>query len=193
MVRTHTGQPDQAAAVIAWPTGGGSDDIATSRKLEVLAAIFRDRLLDQLRSQSGVSYTPSVIQNWPIGLSNGGAIAAVGQVPPDKTDLFFKLARGIASDLATTPLTRDELGRAVLPLSQTLARISSGSQFWMEQAAGGSRDPKRLAAIGTIATDYLDVPPESIRELAARYLDPSREWSMVVLPKAKAKPGDQAR
>jgi zinc protease len=53
VVRTHTGTPNQAAAVIAWPTGGGSAGITESRKLEILAAVFRDRLIDQLRSQAG--------------------------------------------------------------------------------------------------------------------------------------------
>ncbi|WP_164119475.1 insulinase family protein, partial [Stenotrophomonas maltophilia] len=65
----HKGQPNQAAAVIAWPTGGGTENggITESRKLEVLAAVFRDRLLDQLRSQAGVSYSPQVASQWPQG------------------------------------------------------------------------------------------------------------------------------
>jgi hypothetical protein len=76
--------------VIAWPTGGGSAGITESRKLDVLAAMFRDRLIDQLRSQAGVSYSPNVASQWPLGLASGGKLIALGMVPPDKTDFFFE-------------------------------------------------------------------------------------------------------
>ncbi|RYE00524.1 MAG: insulinase family protein, partial [Sphingomonadales bacterium] len=109
VVRTHTGKKDQAAAVIAWPTGGGSAGITESRKLEVLAAIFRDRLIDQLRSQAGISYSPNVASQWPVGMPNGGKLLALGMVPPDKTDFFFKLSRDIAADLVAKPIEADEL------------------------------------------------------------------------------------
>src|SRR3546814_2794254 len=64
IVRTHTGADNQAAAVIAWPTGGGVAQIADSRRLDVLAAVFSDRLIDQLRSQAGISYSPQVVSTW---------------------------------------------------------------------------------------------------------------------------------
>ncbi|GAA3253364.1 hypothetical protein GCM10020258_10490 [Sphingomonas yabuuchiae] len=53
VVRTHTGPADQAAAVIAWPTGGGSADDRIRNRLDVLAQVFADRLFDRLRSQAG--------------------------------------------------------------------------------------------------------------------------------------------
>ena len=37
VMRTHTGPENQAAAVIAWPTGGGIAAITDSRRLDVLA------------------------------------------------------------------------------------------------------------------------------------------------------------
>ena len=73
VVRTHTGQENQAAAVIAWPTGGGSDGIAESRKLEVLARVFRDRLLDKLRCRRGSATRPTSQSSWPIGMATAAA------------------------------------------------------------------------------------------------------------------------
>ncbi len=55
VVRTHAGPDNQAAAVIAWPTGGGSAGMSDSRRLDVLAAVFSDRLFDRLRSEAGAS------------------------------------------------------------------------------------------------------------------------------------------
>ena len=109
VVRTHDGEDTQAAAVIAWPTGGGSADHAEARRLEVLAAIFSDRLFDRLRSAAGASYSPSAQSQWPVGQPGGGRLIALGQVAPDKVDLFFKLSREIAAELVATPVSEDEL------------------------------------------------------------------------------------
>ena len=188
VVRTHTGKKDQAAAVIAWPTGGGSAGITESRKLEVLAAIFRDRLIDQLRSQAGISYSPAVISQWPVGLATGGKVLALGMVPPDKTDFFFKLARGIAADLAAKPVDADELDRSLTPLKQLLIRQSSGNMFWLRLVEGGTTDPRRIEAVSTLAQDIALTTPAEIQALAAKYLVPAKDWTMVVVPEAgKAK------
>ncbi|WP_082448243.1 MULTISPECIES: M16 family metallopeptidase [unclassified Sphingomonas] len=185
VTRTHSGQPNQAAAAIAWPTGGGSAGLTESRKLEVLAAVFRDRLLDRLRSQAGVSYSPNVDNGWPVGLAGGGRIMAIGMVPPDRTDYFFTLVREIAADLVKTPVPADELDRAKLPVVQLIARMSSGNMFWMNQTAGGTRDPVRLTAIPGLAGDIRGTTPAELQALAAKYLVPGKDWSMVVVPEKK--------
>lgn len=187
VVRTHTGKPEQAAAVIAWPTGGGSAGISESRKLDVLAAVFRDRLIDQLRSQAGVSYSPNVASQWPLGLESGGKLIALGMVPPDKTDFFFQLARGIAADLVAKPIDADELNRALTPIKQQLIRQSSGNMFWMRLVEGGSYDPVRIASVETLARDIGGTTVAEVQALAAKYLRPDKDWSMIVVPEAGAK------
>lgn len=182
VVRTHTGQKDQAAAVIAWPTGGGSAGITESRKLDILAALFRDRLIDQLRSQAGISYSPSVASQWPVGLPDGGKFLALGLIPPDKTDFFFKLARSIAADLVAKPVDEDELNRALNPLKQLLIRQASGNMFWMRLVDGGTTDPARIAAVESIARDIGQTSPAEIQALAAKYLRPERDWSLIIVP-----------
>ncbi|WP_335300456.1 hypothetical protein, partial [Sphingomonas adhaesiva] len=78
--------------MIAWPTGGGSAGHAESRALDVLAAVFADRLFDRLRSVAGASYSPSAQSQWPVGLDGGGRLVAIGKVAPDKVPLFFQLS-----------------------------------------------------------------------------------------------------
>jgi zinc protease len=192
VVRTHTGKNDQAAAVIAWPTGGGTASISESRKLDVLAAVFRDRLIDQLRSQAGVSYSPQVASQWPLGLSAGGKVIALGLVPPDKTSFFFQLARGIAADLVAKPIDADELNRSLTPLKQQIIRQSSGNMFWMKLVEGGTTDPARIAAVKTLAPDIGRVTPAEIQALAVKYLRPERDWSLVVVPEKPAVAGAPA-
>lgn len=186
VVRTHKGPDNQAAAVIAWPTGGGIDGIKDSRRLDVLAQVFSDRLFERLRSEAGASYSPSVASQWPIGLDGGGRLIAVGQVAPEKVDFFYRMAREIAADLVARPLADDELKRIMRPMGQQILRASTGNQFWMGQLAGAAYDPRRVAATETIAQDFVSITPEQLQATAAKYLKPTTDWTMTVLPE-KAK------
>lgn len=186
VVLRHTGEADQAAAVIAWRAGGGAAEIAEGRKLEILAAVMRDRILDRIRSAEGVSYSPTVISQWPVGQPGGGRIIALTLLPPDKTDLFIRVAREIAADLVAKPIEPDELRRALVPTAQLVARRSSGNPFWMQQTEGGTTDPRRLAAVTTLATDYTRTDPQELQALAIKYLSAGKDWTMIVLPETGA-------
>jgi zinc protease len=185
VVRTHQGADNQAAAVIAWPTGGGTAGIAESRQLDVIAQVFGDRLFDRLRSEAGASYTPSVQSQWPVGLAGGGRLIAVGQVSPDKVDMFFKLAREIAADLATRPIDADEFKRTMLPYTQAIVRASSGNQFWLRELAGGAFDPRRLAVTEALGDDIRAITPAQLQATAAKYLRPEADWTLKVVPAGK--------
>jgi zinc protease len=188
VIRTHDGADTQAAAVIAWPTGGGSADHAESRRLDVLAAVFSDRLFDRLRSVAGASYSPSAQSQWPAGLPGGGRLIALGQVAPDRVPLFFQLSRQIAAELVSTPIDADELKRTIVPMLQYMARASSGNQFWLAQLQGGSYDPKRVEATQSLVTDMTAITPEVLQATAAKYLRPDKDWTMAVMPKGAAVP-----
>jgi zinc protease len=185
LVRTHTGPVDQAAAVLVWPTAGGQDEIYESRKLEILAAIFNDRLFDVLREGEGASYSPNVSSNWPPLMSGGGSFVVTSQLKPVGVDRFFMLARQIAADLASKPVTADELARAIVPMQQTIARASSGSSFWLWQLQGTSVEPRRLQSLSTLTSDYGRMTSAELQASAARWLAPGKSFSMVVLPKGR--------
>ena len=186
VVRTHDGPDTQAAAVIAWPTGGGVAEVRTSRQLDILAQIFSDRLFERLRQESGASYSPQVASQWPLGATSGGRILAIGQVTPENVPLFFRLSREIAADLAAKPVSPDELARTVQPMHQQLLRASTSSQFWLSQWGGGAFDQRRILAVRSIGADVLGATPADIQALAARYLRPDLDWTLAVLPKGKA-------
>jgi len=129
----HKGPKDQAAAVIAWPTGGGTTLLRQSRHLEILSSILRDRLFDRFRSEEAASYSPDVISDWPKAFPSGGHLLGYSQVQPKNIDGFFATAKEIAVDLKTNPVSADELKRATEPLKQLIERASTGNSFWMQQ------------------------------------------------------------
>ncbi|MFM9977029.1 MAG: M16 family metallopeptidase [Sphingomonadaceae bacterium] len=185
LVRTHRGAADQAAAVLAWPTSGGYKAITESRRLEVLAAIFSDRLFDQLREGEGVSYSPNVSNQWPEAFKRGGSLIVISQLPPDKTDRFFAIARGIAADLVAKPVSADEFTRAVGPLRQAITRASSGNTFWLSQLGGATRDPRKIAALATLSEDYRKITIADLQATAKRWLKPRKSFSMIVVPEKR--------
>jgi len=178
---THDGPAEQAAAVIAWPTGGGTARIRESRQLDMLARIINDRLFEKLRSIDGAAYTPSASSIWPESADGGGFLFVQTQLKPDRIPYFFQLINEIVSDLATTPVTQDELDRQVEPVRQLLNRAAYSNAFWMNQLEGYTRDPGKLTLARSLAPDLLNVTPADLQALATRYLVPRTSWSAIVL------------
>lgn len=184
VVKTHKGPSDQAAAVIAWPTGGG-EDVRTSRHLEILKEIFQDRLFEGFRTLDAASYSPYVMSDWPEEFASGGYFAAISQVNPDNVSLFIDKAKEIAADLAARPVSEDELARAVKPMEELIIRASSGNTFWLINLKGATRDPGAFGRLSTTLTDFRSATPQDLQALAAKYLLPGKAWTMTVLPEGK--------
>lgn len=179
---THHGDSNTAAALVAWPTGGGSAGVHESRQLELLAQVFNNRLFDAMREKIGASYAPQVASNWPLDLPSGGYVAATTQLRPGDLPAFFAATDTIAADLTASPPTADEMARVVEPMKQLITRASTGNGFYMYQLEGGALEPGKFAEIRSILSDYSRITPEGIQTLAQRYLKPAKAWRLKVVP-----------
>jgi zinc protease len=165
---THKGPKDQTAAVLAWPTGGGLAAISEGRELEILAAIFRDRLFEKFRSEQAASYSPDMQNFWPDEFRSGGYLMAYSQVKPEDVDRFYAFAQEVAADLRQNPVSDDELKRATEPLKQYVERAMTGNVFWMNQLEGATYAPQRFTALGRLYRDYSEVNAAQLQELARK-------------------------
>lgn len=188
LVTRHSGGETQAAAVLAFPTGGGVEAIRTARQLDILAAIYNDRLYERLRDQAGASYSQAVTSNWSLDFPHGGYIFVGGLVKPEDSGLMLQSATAIAHELMTAPVTDDELRRAIGPMTEQIIRASSGNVFWMLQTEGASRDPRRFDALRTYLVDLNNVTPADIQRLAQTYLALERGIPLLILPERSAVP-----
>ncbi|MDK2759766.1 MAG: insulinase family protein [Sphingopyxis sp.] len=179
----HRGEKGQAAAMTAWPTSGGVANSRDSRGLDVLAAIFNDRLFDRLRAEQGASYGPVVDSHWPTGFDSGGYLLVGSLLAPKDIDRFYGIARDIAADLVARPVAADELARNVGPIREQVARASTGNVYWMFLLKGATRDPRIAASALSIQDDISGVTAADIQRLARQYLLPDRQWSLAILPK----------
>jgi zinc protease len=192
VILRHEGAAEQAAAVMAWPTGAGYKNLRESRQLETVSQIINDRLFERLRSMDGAAYSPSVSNYWPLTFDKGGYIVVSSQIKPERIALFATMVQDIARDLAEKPVSKDELQRTLVPMRQLLERASTGNAFWMAQMEGESRDPGVLPAMRSFGSDLLQVTPADIQRLAAKYLVERKSWSAIVLSRDTAVPPDLA-
>ena len=192
----HRGERGQAAAMTAWPTSGGRANPRDARSLEVLAAIFNDRLFDRLRAEQGASYGPVVDSHWPTGFDSGGYLLVGSLLAPKDIDRFYAIAHDIAADLVAQPVSADELARNAGPIREQVARASTGNVYWMFLLEGATRDPRVTAAALSIQDDLAAVTAADVQRLAREYLTPRRQWSLAILPRgmtlAAARGGETA-
>lgn len=185
VVAMHRGDANQAAAVVAWPSGGGVAALRESRQLEILTQLFNNRLLEALRERAGASYSPQVFSSWPADLASGGRITALAQLEPAFVPVFFAEAERIAKDLAANPPTADELARVTEPLGQLIRRASTGNQFWLYNLEGAAFDPQRVILLRSLLADYSQTTPQMMQFLAERYLAKGTPFRLAVIPEGQ--------
>jgi zinc protease len=184
-VLTHRGDPDQAAAVVAWPSGAGLAGVRESRQLAILVEIFSNRLLEALREEAGASYAPQAFSNWPEEINGGGRIVAISQLKPEFVPIFFAEAERIANELAVTPPTLDDISRATEPLGQRVRRASTGNQFWLYNLEGASSDPTRIELLRSMLVDYSQTSPRVMQILAQKYFAGVNPVKLAVIPEGQ--------
>lgn len=185
LVLTHHGDPNTAAAVVAWPTGGGRAGVHEARQLELLSQIFQNRLFDVMREKIGASYAPQVSSSWPLDLPSGGYFAAITQLRPGDLPAFFAAANQIARDLVAAPPSADEIARVTEPMKQWITRLSTGNGFYLDQLQGGALEPRKFPDLRSILSDSSNTTPAAMQALAARYLRPDVTWQMEILPEKR--------
>ena len=184
-VRYHRGDANQAAAVLAWPSGAGVENLRESRRLEVLASLFNNRLMDAMREHAGASYSPVVRSDWPSDVNSGGRIAALAQLRPEDVPVFFAEAERIAKELASEPVGEDEYNRVVEPLRQYVSRASTGNLFWLYQLEGATVDSRRVPMLRYLLADYTQTPPAALQALAQKYFASREAWRLAVIPQGQ--------
>ena len=185
VVRHHRGDANQVAAVIAWPSGPGVENLRESRRLEVLVSLFNNRLMEAMREHAGASYSPVVRSEWPSDVNSGGRIAALAQLRPEDVPVFFAEAERIAQELASAPVSEDEYNRVVEPLRQYVSRASTGNLFWLYQLEGATQDPRRIPMLRFLLADYTQTPPAELQALAQKYLGSRAGWRLAVIPQGQ--------
>jgi zinc protease len=166
----HKGRADQAVYGQYYALPDYFADPKTSAVAEVAASILKARLVDTVREKLGLTYTPSVGVNTSVELQGEGYLTAAIETPPANFDAFRTLLASQIQDLATKPVSADEIGRAKQPLLAAQRRRLETNAYWLGKLSDMTREPRvreqaleQLSILSTVSAD-------DVQTFAAKFL-----------------------
>jgi len=182
VVLIHHGAPNQAVAMMVWPTTGFLPDMKLQRTLRVVAQIFSQRLLDELRTREGITYSPGATTVASLYSPGYGYLYALAQIPPDKIPNFYSAVHDVEEALATTPVGDDELDRAKGPRVEDILRQQQTNEYWLSLLAGSQTNPALLDIVRSTIPDIKAVSAEDVQRAAKDWLKDDKAYRLVVEP-----------
>jgi zinc protease len=182
IVLTDHGAPNQAIAVVAWPNQGFLRDMKLQRTMRVLTEILSQRLIDELRTREGITYTPGASTVASTLSKDYGYAYALAQIPPDKIADFYAVLDKVAADLAANPVSQDELERARGPRIEDIQRQQQSNEYWLSLLRGSAQDPRLLDVVRSTIPDQKSITVGDIQDAARAWLKPATAWRLVVVP-----------
>jgi zinc protease len=182
VVLTDRGAANQAIAMIVWPTTGFFPDMKLQRTLRVLGEIFSQRLLDQLRTREGITYSPGASTAASLSTKDYGYLYALAQIPPDKIANVFSAVSQVEGDLAGKPVSADELDRARGPRIGDIGRQQQTNEYWLSLLGGSQADPRLLDIVRSTIPDLQSVTADDVQKAARTFLKDDKAYRLVVKP-----------
>jgi zinc protease len=162
---------DKSLITVAWPTDDFWD-IHRTRRLQLLAGVFGDRLRKIIREKLAASYSPSVSSFSSRVYQGYGYIITQMVVKPGSEDMVIKEIFKISDHLQKNGVTAEELVRARDPIITSLKERIRTNQYWLTSVLSLSeRYPQQLDWSRTIISDYTSISEAEISKLAQKYLD----------------------
>ena len=179
---THKGLAEQGLGYIAWPATDATRDRTEARRLEVLTAVLRLRVLDEIRERQALAYAPGTGATFSDTYKGYGQISVQAQTAPEKLPAFFAAVDAIIQKLRDEPISADELKRAREPMVEAALRARNSNGWWLGQLTYAVDRPWYLPQTLTGIDDIEKVTPADVQALARQYLRPELAWKAEVLP-----------
>ena len=169
----------RAVVMVCWPTVG-SRASAIIRRLEVLRTVLNDRLWTKIRQELGATYTPETVQYSADAYPDYGYLAALLIVDPKQVAEIGPLAAKIGAELATRPITSDELDRARKPILASYDSLDNG--YWTGLLIDCQANPVCLDQARIAKADYAAITTAELQALAKQYLAAGKATIINVAP-----------
>lgn len=187
---THTGDADEAYAVIGWNSFGSTGDLDDRRALSMAANMFEVRLYERLRVVEGASYSVNAVSDTSQTFPDWGVFYAMAQIEPESAETFFRIAREIIADMAAKPAAPDEFARAQNPITSGIRRRLRTNAYWLNAMENWIEQPELIDETRSFLSDYAEMTPEDVRNAVAEHVTDAGDWSMLVLPSKAKGSGD---
>jgi len=173
---------EKGLVATAYPT----DDfweIRRTRRLNVLAELFSERLREHIRETLGAVYSPFAYHRAYRAYPGYGLLQSFFLVDPAQADLIANEVRTIAARMADQGISPDELRRALDPTLAQVKDLRQSNRYWLNSVmTGASRHPEQLAWARTIESDYAAITVDEMNALAKKYLQNEKAANIIILP-----------
>jgi zinc protease len=175
----------KSLVVVAFPTEDFWDILRT-RRLNVVADRFSERLRESIREKMGAAYSPYAFNHSYRAYEGFGMIQVHVLVAPGQTDAVIEEIRHIAKELTVDMDDTDEFKRVLDPTLTYIKDLRQTNAYWRDSVlAGAGRYPQQLEWSRTIVEDYAAITAKEITDLARRYLVWDNAAVIVITPEKK--------
>lgn len=169
---THTGEKTQGAIYMGWPINEPWS-VDSSREIYLVSAVFRNRMIDVIREELGLAYSPSASANFS-RLSDGYAyFSASITADPKFFGAFEKASKQIAADMRSGGITADELGRARKPVLESFQRAERENGSWLGLVARAQTEDYRFDWRRGRTAGYEAITTNELDTMAAKMFTPN--------------------
>jgi zinc protease len=177
--RTET---PNALVVVAYPTEDFWD-IQRTRRLSVLAELFKERLRRRIREKLGAAYSPYAYNRAFRAYKGYGMTLVFAQVDPKLAPAILKEVRHIADQLRRSVSDADEFQRVLVPTLTYIKDLRQENSYWLNSVlTGASRHPEQLDWARSIESDYTAVQMAEVAALARKYMRNERAAAIILTP-----------
>lgn len=174
---------EKSLVTVAWPT----DDfwnINRTRRLNVLAKVFEERVRKVVREELGVSYSPQVLNYGSRVFDGYGYIIAQLTVQQGSEEEVIEHLEVISKSLYDEGVGQAELERVKKPMITSILDSVKTNDYWLYSVLlGSSRHPVQLQWPTTIVEDFKSITTDELSRLARKYLINEKAAKAEVIPK----------
>ncbi len=158
-------------------------EMTRTRRLNILARIFTDRMRLGIREDMGEVYSAHAVHHASDTYHDYGWFFGIAAVAPDMADAVAERIQAIARDLHDGEIDEDEHQRALRPVLASLPDTVRENEYWLNSVLISAWEhPRRFEWALTMTEDYASITVEDLNRLAREYLDPGHALQVNVLP-----------
>ena len=172
VVLKPTAPSSQILASASWATRSRYADVKSDAAVELLTALLREKLLDDLRGH-GLSYSVQVSSSSSVTFDYG-TISALATVPVGKAQAFYDAVDKAAAELTSGKISADEFERVRAPALESYRRAAQTNAYWQGLLVGGWDEEAKFNRARNLPKALEDASADDVIAAAKRYLAPER-------------------
>ena len=158
-------------------------DIKRTRVLNLLAALFSEKMREEIREEKGLAYSSYAFNNPSETYKGYGVLRAEIFIKTGDENKTVAAVKKIASDMADGKITQDEFIRVKKPILTRIKDLLEKNSYWLNTVLSNSVNyPEKLNWARNIYTGYSEITLEEVKKAAAIYLD-NKKAAIVIIKK----------